>query len=128
MKKTLLVGALALVLSCAGVAQASNTNPHGASTAKFTASYDNSLGGHWTCSGERIANKNVTKDEEECTITDPSTFLPQGRTVASPTFNLFGVDWFWFSDYDGATAKTVTYVVSGGGPDGTAHVKITAQY
>jgi len=36
MKKTLLVGAVALVLSCAGVAQASNTNPHGALTAKFT--------------------------------------------------------------------------------------------
>jgi hypothetical protein len=128
MKKLPLLGMVALALSLAGVATASNTNPHGAFTTKFTASYDNGPGGHWTCSGERIANKNVTKDEEECAISDLSTYLPQGRTVGNPTVNINGVDWYWFSDYDGKPATTVIYVLSGGEQDGTAHVKITAQY
>jgi hypothetical protein len=128
MKKLVLLMSAAVALALSGVAVASNGNPHGAFTAKFNVTYVNAIGGTWTCKGERIANKNVTKDEEECTISDPSTWLPQGQTVATPSFHLFGIDWFWNSDYDGQTATTVTYVTSGGGPDGTAHVKVMAQY
>jgi hypothetical protein len=48
--------------------------------------------------------------------------------VATPTFLLFGINWFWQSDFDGKSAKTVTYIVSGAAPDGSAHVKLIANY
>ena len=125
MKKVLLMTAALMALVCSAAAIAGD---NGATTTKFEATYSSIGGGTWVCIGTRIANKNVTKDEEECTISDPSAFLPQGRTVAAPTFTLLGTTWYWFSDYDGQVATTVTFVVAGGGPDGSAHVKVAAQY
>lgn len=93
MKKSLVLVVAVLALALSAVASAgngngnANKNANGAQTAKFSVTYDNVFGGHFVCSGERIANKNVTKDEEECTISDPASFFPQGRSVGTQDVN-----------------------------------------
>ena len=147
MKKVLVLAVAVFALASAGVSGASNgtgngngndnKSANGAQTASFSATYDNALGGHAICSGERIAktgNNGFIKDTEQCTISDPASYFPPGRTVATPDINGFAyvtlnnVNWYWNSDYDGKLATAITYVVSGGGPDGTAHVSIVAYY
>ena len=52
---------------------------NGAQTVHFTAAYQNIIGGFFTCAGERIsktAPRPFTKDSEDCTETDLSTFPP----------------------------------------------------
>jgi type II secretory pathway pseudopilin PulG len=133
-----------VVLAFAGAAAASNgqnngngnanKSDNGAQTASFNASYNNALGGHLDCSGERIAKSGWIKDTEQCTLSDPASFFPSGRSVGTQDANgyayitLNGFNWYWFSDFDGRLATAMTFVVSGGGPDGTAHVSIVAYY
>lgn len=137
MRNVVLLTVAVLALAGAGVAGANNGNgnanksSNGAQTGKFSRTYVNGIGGTFTCSGIRVARTGAngfTKDLEQCTISDPATFLPQGRTLASPYFVLNNVKWYWDSDFDGKLAKTITYVVSGGGPNGTAHLSIVAYY
>jgi len=102
---------------------------NGAQTVHFTAAYQNLIGGFFTCAGERISKttpKPFTKDSEDCTMTDLSTF-PPGTYVGDPNFIVNGVPYSWSSDYDARTANLVTLIVTDNG-DGTGHVAIVAYY
>ena len=102
---------------------------NGAQTVHFRAAYENLIGGFFTCSGERItktAPKPFTKDSEDCTMTDLSTF-PPGTYVGDPVYVVNGVEYIWNSDYDGTQANLVTLTVTDNG-DGTGHVAIVAYY
>ena len=120
-----LVTVAALLTSANLAAAGENT---GASTAHFTATYDNgsSFGGIFTCSGERIvktAPKAFVKDSATCKISDIATW-PAGTYIIGGT----GPDGaVWFSDYDGATAVSGTLVVTDNG-DGTGTMNIAAYY
>ena len=128
----------------------SNNSINGAQTGHFTVERDDvGYGGHISCTGEHITKpgKNgFVKDEEECTVSDASTYLPQGRDVFSvmpawwgPPIAYFPLGegvypWFWYSDWPGYAgdwngwAKAVTVVVSPARPDGSAHASIVAYY
>jgi len=102
---------------------------NGAHTVHFTAAYENLIGGFFTCAGERIsktAPKPFTKDSEDCTETDLSTF-PPGTYVGNPFFVVNGVSYSWSSDYDGSFANQVTIIITDNG-DGTGNVDIVAYY
>jgi len=108
-------------------ASASSTMVHRPFT--FTAAYENAIGGFFTCAGERIsktAPKPFTKDSEDCTETDLSTF-PPGTYVGNPLFIVNDVSYGWSSDYDGSPANQVTLIVTDNG-DGTGNVDIVAYY
>jgi hypothetical protein len=126
----LALGCLALSLPAAGRSD-SIVGPlnNGAQTVHFTAAYQNVFGGFFTCAGERItktAPKPFTKDSEDCTITDLSTF-PPGTYVGDPFYVINGVPYTWLSDYDGRLANLVTFTVTDNG-DGTGHVSLVAYY
>src|SRR5215475_2011118 len=103
---------------------------NGAQTVHFTAAYQNIIGGFFTCAGERIsktAPRPFTKDSEDCTMTDLSTF-PPGTYVGNPYFAVNGVPGYgWNSDYDGSFANQVTMIITDNG-DGTGHANIVAYY
>ena len=102
---------------------------NGAQTVHFTAEYQNIIGGFLTCTGERIRRRPpnpFTKDSEECTMTDLSTF-PPGTYVGNPFFNVNGVQYWWNSDYDTRMANLVTLIVTDNG-DGTGHIDVVAYY
>jgi hypothetical protein len=103
----------------------------GAQTGHFTATYANGVGGTFTCTGEHVAKpgpNGFVRDEEECTISDGASFFPAGKDVGSPYYTFKGVKWYWFSDFNGVYATSVTYIVSPTQPDGSAHLKIIAYY
>jgi hypothetical protein len=121
--------AFILALAAVGVSATSAMASNGADTTHFTAAYENPLGGTWTCAGERIektAPKPFTKDSEDCTITDLSSF-PPGTYVGHPFFFVNGEKHRWASDLDGQIARLVTIVVSNAG-GGTGDVSIVAYY
>ena len=126
----LALGCFALSLSAVGRSNSSvGALNNGAQTVHFTAAYQNLIGGFFTCAGERItktAPKPFTKDSEDCTMTDLSTF-PPGTYVGDPNFIVNGVPYSWSSDYDARTANLVTLIVTDNG-DGTGHVAIVAYY
>ena len=87
------------------------------------------IGGFFTCAGERITKtgpKPFTKDSEDCTMTDLSTW-PPGTYVGDPVFFVNGVGYTWNSDYDGMLANLVTFIVTDNG-DGTGHLALVAYY
>ena len=128
--------ALAAVRSDASVGVPNNgsyssvgTRSHGAMTVHFTAEYQNVIGGFFTCAGERIMRgppNPFTKDSEDCTMTDLSTW-PPGTYVGNPFFIVNGVLYGWSSDYDGRFANSVTMIVTDNG-DGTGHLNAVAYY
>jgi hypothetical protein len=140
MKKTVILTvfllALAAVRSDSSVGVVNNGSyssvgvlNNGAQTVHFTAEYVGLIGGNWTCAGERISKTTphpFTKDSEDCTITDLSSF-PPGTYVGNPFFNVNGVTYTWNSDYDGLGANLVTLIVTDNG-DGTGHVDVVAYY
>ena len=150
MKKVLVLAVAVFALASAAVAGASNgtgngngnanKSANGAQTASFSATYDNGVGGHFVCSGEHIAQtagaNGFVKDTEQCTISDPASFFPQGRSVANAghqrlrlvTLLRHSATCTGSATTTGGLATAITYVVSGGGPDGTAHVSIVAYY
>ncbi len=102
---------------------------NGAQTVHFTAAYQNIIGGFLTCAGERITKRAphpFTKDSEDCTMTDLSTW-PPGTYVGDPVYFVNGVGYTWLSDYDGRLANLVTFTVTDNG-DGTGHVSLVAYY
>ena len=127
---SLALGCLALSLPAAGRSHSSDRAlNNGAHTVHFTAAYENLIGGFFTCAGERItktAPKAFTKDSEDCTMTDLSTW-PPGTYVGDPVFVVNGVEYTWSSDYDGTQANLVTFIVTDNG-DGTGHVALVAYY
>ena len=127
---SLALGCLALSLPAGGRSD-SSVGPlnNGAQTVHFTAAYQNLIGGFFTCAGVRItktAPKPFTKDSEDCTFTDLSTF-PPGTYVGDPVYVINGVEYTWLSDYDGRLANLVTFTVTDNG-DGTGHVSLVAYY
>ncbi len=140
MKKTVIltvfVLALAAVRSDSSIGVVNNGSyssvgvvNNGAQTVHFTAAYQNLIGGFFTCAGERISKttpKPFTKDSEDCTMTDLSTW-PPGTYVGDPVFVVNGVGYTWNSDYDGTQANLVTFTVTDNG-DGTGHVSLVAYY
>jgi hypothetical protein len=140
MKKTVILTvfllALAAVRSDSSVGVVNNGSyssvgvlNNGAQTVHFTAEYVSFIGGNWTCAGERISKTTphpFTKDSEDCTITDLSTF-PPGTYVGDPYFYVPPTLVSWFSDYDGRFANLVTLTVTDNG-DGTGHVNVVAYY
>ena len=102
---------------------------NGAQTVHFTAAYQNLIGGFFTCAGERIMRgppNPFTKDSEDCTMTDLSTW-PPGTYVGNPFITVNGQSYGWNSDYDGRLANSVTVIVTDNG-DGTGHVNAVAYY
>jgi hypothetical protein len=102
---------------------------NGAQTVHFTAAYQNGIGGFFTCAGERIMRgppNPFTKDSEDCTMTDLSTW-PPGTYVGNPFITVNGQLYGWNSDYDGRMANSVTVIVTDNG-DGTGHVNAVAYY
>jgi hypothetical protein len=135
MKKIILLAVFALALaavrsdSSVGVSIGRRPLNNGAQTVHFTAAYQNVIGGFLTCSGERITKtgpKPFTKDSEDCTMTDLSTW-PPGTYEGDPFFIVNGVSYTWSSDYDGMTAVTGTFIVTDNG-DGTGHLALVAYY
>ena len=102
---------------------------NGAMTVHFTAAYQNAIGGFFTCAGERIMRgppNPFTKDSEDCTMTDLSTW-PPGTYVGNPFITVNGQLYGWNSDYDGRMANSVTVTVTDNG-DGTGHLNVVAYY
>jgi hypothetical protein len=102
---------------------------NGAQTVHFTAAYQNGIGGFFTCAGERIMRgppNPFTKDSEDCTMTDLSTW-PPGTYVGNPFITVNGVQYGWNSDYDGRLANSVTIIVTDNG-NGTGHIALVAYY
>jgi hypothetical protein len=102
---------------------------NGAQTVHFTAEYQNAIGGFFTCAGERIMRgppNPFTKDSEDCTMTDLSTW-PPGTYVGNPFITVNGQLYGWNSDYDGRMANSVTVIVTDNG-DGTGHLNVVAYY
>ena len=102
---------------------------NGAQTVHFTAAYQNIIGGFFTCAGERIsktAPRPFTKDSEDCTMTDLSTW-PPGTYVGNPFWVVNGQFYSWLSDYDGRGANQITVIVTDNG-DGTGHFNLVAYY
>jgi hypothetical protein len=102
---------------------------NGAQTVHFTAEYQNAIGGFFTCAGERIMRgppNPFTKDSEDCTMTDLSTW-PPGTYVGNPFITVNGLLYGWNSDYDGRMANSVTVIVTDNG-DGTGHLNVVAYY
>jgi len=102
---------------------------NGAQTVHFTAEYQNAIGGFFTCAGERIMRgppNPFTKDSEDCTMTDLSTW-PPGTYVGNPFITVNGQLYGWNSDYDGRMANSVTIIVTDNG-DGTGHLAAVAYY
>jgi hypothetical protein len=135
MKKIILLAVFVVGLaavrsgSSATVPSAGDDPNNGAQTVHFTAAYQNPIGGFFTCSGERIrrrAPNPFTKDSEECTMTDLSTW-PPGTYIGDPFFDVNGVTYDWLSDYDGREAHLVTLIVTDNG-DGTGHLDVVAYY
>jgi hypothetical protein len=87
-------------------------------TTQFTATYVNANGGNWTCQGEHIvgpASNPFVKEKEQCTIDNLAT-LPAGKYVGNPVFTSAPLTGnVWFSDFNGATAKSVSLNVTPGG-------------
>ncbi len=95
----------------------------------FRAAYENLIGGYFTCGGFRLildGPRLLTKDSEQCTMTDLSSF-PPGTYRGAPIYVVNGVRYTWFSDYDGVTAVGVNLIVTDNG-DGTGHVDVDAYY
>lgn len=95
----------------------------------FSAEYENLIGGFFTCTGFRLSidgPRLLTKDTEQCTMTDLSTF-PPGTYRGAPYYFVNGSRYTWFSDYDGVTAMGINLIVTDNG-DGTGHVDIDAYY
>jgi hypothetical protein len=124
-------------------AAGASANINGALTTHFTASYFNGFGGFFTAAGERIVKtgpKAFTKDSETFLISDISTF-PAGTYTLTPTFvpvlgiyvGFFsipiypGVEFLWFSDFDGQVAVSGTIVVTDNG-DGTGTMNAAFYY
>jgi hypothetical protein len=120
---------LASTLGAVGAGSSVAFAGNGARTVHFTAEYPNPIGGYFTCAGERIvkiAPRAFTKDSENCTITDLSSF-PPGTYVGNPFYQVNGERHGWRSDYDGQRARSVTLVVTDNG-NGTGNVDIVAYY
>jgi len=94
--------------------------------AQFTAVYENMIGGTFTCEGVRVSNKSLTRDTEECTLTDLSTW-PPGTYIGHPNYVVNGMGYIWNSDYDGAQAHHVRIIITDNG-DGTGHASLEAFY
>ena len=134
MKKTALLAVSILLLagarleassSLAGDSAAIDTGIERA-IIRFTATYDNLIGGTFTCTGVRISNRALTSDREDCTLTDLSTW-PQGTYIGNPNYNVNGTFYTWTSDYDAATAHHVRIIITDNG-DGTGHADVEAFY
>ena len=118
---------LASTLGVAGAGSSVALAGNGAYTVHFTAAYESPVGGYFTCAGERIvkiAPRVFTKDSENCTITDLSSF-PPGTYVGNPFYEVNGQRHGWRSDYDGQKARSVTLIVTDNG-NGTGNVDIVA--
>jgi hypothetical protein len=90
----------------------------------YTAEYDNTLGGHWSCTGIRLTgdgSRPFTKDKKERTITDLSS-SPPGTYRGAGHFFVNGTRYTWTSDYDGLTAIGIDLIVTDNG-DGMGHVE-----
>ena len=133
MKKTALLAVLILALGGARLVEsrsrvAGNESAPERTVIPFTAEYDNSIGGHFTCEGFRISDiiNRFPRDTEHCTCTDLSSF-PPGTYTGHPNFVVNGVQYSWTSDYDALTAHRVRLIVTDNG-DGTGQVDIDATY
>jgi len=93
---------------------------------RFTATYENIIGGTLTCVGFRIHNPGSTRDSEQCILTDLSSW-PPGTYAGNPDYKVNGMFYTWFSDYDGVTANSVRFIITDNG-DGTGHADILAYY
>ena len=104
---------------------------NGAETTHFTNDYYNGPGGFFVAAGERIvktAPKAFTKDSETILISDISTWPAGTYTLdATGTFFIFGVEYFWSSDFDGQIAVSGTIVVTDNG-NGTGTVELALYY
>src|SRR4029453_5645349 len=131
MKKTALLAVLILALG--GTRLESRSRVAGnddleRTVVPFTAEYDNSIGGHFTCEGFRISDiiNRYPRDTEHCTCTDLVSF-PPGTYTGHPNFVVNGAQYSWTSDYDALTAHRVRLIVTDNG-DGTGQVDIDATY
>jgi hypothetical protein len=104
---------------------------NGAETTHFTADYYNGPGGYFTAAGERIVKtrpKAFTKDSETILMSDISTWPAGTYTLdANGLFFIFGVPYFWASDFDGQIAVSGTIVVTDNG-DGTGTLEAVVYY
>ena len=91
---------------------------------RFTATYENIIGGTFTCVGFRIHNPGSTRDTEQCIFTDLSSW-PPGTYAGHPDYKVNGMFYSWFSDYDGVTASDVRFIITDNG-DGTGHADVLA--
>ncbi len=145
MKKTALLAVLVLALAGtrlqsepvegAGIGPRLESSADGAENdartrVPFTASYFAPLGGNWTCVGVRITgdgSRPLTKDTEQCTITDLVSFPPGTYRGGAKGFYVNGVLYTWTSDYDGLPAIGINLIVTDNG-DGTGHVDADTYY
>ena len=84
----------------------------GASASPFKATYgvDETV---YTCTGVRIVQGDVIRDEETCLLTGDTGWLDPGTYSGEPRGDVPPFDFMWGSDYDGAVATSWTLRVTG---------------
>lgn len=134
LKKTALLAVLVIALGGARLEAGSRLAGNGAlpesnierNIVRFTATYDNLIGGRFKWVGFRISNSSFTSDREDCILTDLSSW-PPGTYIGNPYYVMNGVGYTGTSDYDGLVANHVRLVISDNG-DGTVHADVEAYY
>jgi hypothetical protein len=101
--------ALALLVTLA-VPAVSLAAPGGSAT-PFRATYGEDT--VWTCTGVRIVQGDVIRDEETCLLTGDTGWLDPGTYSGDPQGDVPPFDFMWGSDYDGLTATSWTIRVTG---------------
>jgi hypothetical protein len=67
----------------------------------------------WTCTGVRIVQGDVIRDEETCLLTGDTGWLDPGTYTGDPQGEVPPFDTMWGSDYDGSTSTSWTIRVTG---------------
>jgi hypothetical protein len=123
--KRLFAAMTAALLMVALVSSVALAAPGKGSATKFVATYDYA-GASFVCSGVRVANNNVTKDNETCLVTGGA--FVAGTYTGNPWGTLAGFGWTeWASDLDALTATSWTITETDNG-NGTFTFGIAAIY
>lgn len=98
----------------------------GGSATPFKATYEQNET-VYTCTGVRLVNKGVVRDNEVCLLTGDTSWIVPGIYTGDPVGDVPPFNFQWGSDYDAQVATSWTFVVAGNG-NGTFAMHVVAYY